>query len=340
MLFLITKDVGETTTGHLWMTIAWMYVGFYQLLEVTSKFIVHKIKYWNSLLHQFDFIALLTTIIYITLKLTVPNYFVVLIEDSEVQNRSVGHNIAVFIIHTIQVAKVILTANRIQAFRVLLQALVKTVSRSLISVSVLLLVAMFIFVIFALNIFRESESPNWSNFGNGLLTLFTFVTIDGFYDIQKGMDDMIGKTSRFFTIFFILIGHFLLFNIFIGVNILTIQESNRNYNEKVLAEREANLAYQKQIILIRQEEDMAKFIKEAHDHHYNNVKEIVDNIDRQNKKRIVLKNNLFTDIEWIESYLEMIEETDKTIEMVESYHTEIASKIADYHEHDTKRKIW
>lgn len=54
----------------------------------------------------------------ITLKLTVPNYFVVLIEDSEVQNRSVGHNVAVFIIHTIQIAKVILTANRIQAFRV------------------------------------------------------------------------------------------------------------------------------------------------------------------------------------------------------------------------------
>ena len=57
----------------------------------------------------------------------------------------------------------------------------------------------------------------------------------------------------------------------------------------------------------------SKFIKEAHDHHYNNVREIVDSIDRESKKQIVLKSNLFTDIEWIGSYLEIVEETDKTV---------------------------
>ena len=71
-------------------------------------------------------------------------------------------------------------------------------------------------------------------FKNLFFNYVLFKKVDGYYDIQKGMDDMIGKTSRLFTIFFILIGHFLLFNIFIGVNILTIQESNRNYNEKVI----------------------------------------------------------------------------------------------------------
>ena len=54
----------------------------------------------------------------ITLKLTKPKYFVVLIEDSEMQNRTVGHSVAVFIIHTIQIAKVFLTANKIQALQV------------------------------------------------------------------------------------------------------------------------------------------------------------------------------------------------------------------------------
>lgn len=41
-----------------------------------------------------------------------------LIEDSEMQNRTVGHSVAVFIIHTIQIAKVFLTANKIQALQV------------------------------------------------------------------------------------------------------------------------------------------------------------------------------------------------------------------------------
>ena len=42
----------------------------------------------------------------------------VLIEESEVQSRTFGHKMVVFIIHTIQIAKVFLAANKIQALQV------------------------------------------------------------------------------------------------------------------------------------------------------------------------------------------------------------------------------
>ena len=47
------------------------------------------------------------------------------------------------------------------------------------------------------------------------------------------MDESIGEHSRIFTLFFIIIGHFLIFNIFVGINIVNIQESNENYREEV-----------------------------------------------------------------------------------------------------------
>ena len=47
------------------------------------------------------------------------------------------------------------------------------------------------------------------------------------------MDERTSEASRIFTILFIIIGHFIIFNIFISVNIQNIQEANENFHEQV-----------------------------------------------------------------------------------------------------------
>lgn len=90
------------------------------------------------------------------------------------------------------------------------------------------------------------------------------------------MDSKTTMLSRLYTIPFIIIGHFLIFNIFIGVNIMNIHEANENFHEQVylrkpfdmvlfpvldlsfvkqvIAEKEATLARKKEAILLSQHE--------------------------------------------------------------------------------------
>ena len=57
--------------------------------------------------------------------------------------------------------------------------------------------------------------------------------VDGWFDAQMEMDSKTNHYSRIYTILFIVVGHFLIFNIFVGVNIMNIQEANENYHEQV-----------------------------------------------------------------------------------------------------------
>lgn len=47
------------------------------------------------------------------------------------------------------------------------------------------------------------------------------------------MDERTSEASRIFTILFIIVGHFIIFNIFISVNIENIQQANESFHEQV-----------------------------------------------------------------------------------------------------------
>ena len=67
-----------------------------------------------------------------------------------------------------------------------------------------------------------------------------------------------GSEPVIFIIVCMIVLHFLLFNIFVGLNIINIQEANSDYYEEIHAEKESILARKKEQILRRQFEDVRK----------------------------------------------------------------------------------
>ena len=106
-----------------------------------------------------------------------------------------------------------------------------------------------------------------------MVTLFMIVTCDGWYEVQEVLDQQFASNptmmyvSRIVIIFIIIIGHFIMFNIFVGkkrvspkpglliifsaINIMQVSEANQEYNEEIIAEREAILQRKKDKILQR-----------------------------------------------------------------------------------------
>ena len=56
----------------------------------------------------------------------------------------------------------------------------------------------------------------------------------------------------------IIVGHFIIFNLFIAINVAQVDEANTDYQEELVSEREALLQAKKGKILQRQYDDVKK----------------------------------------------------------------------------------
>ena len=83
---------------------------------------------------------------------------------------------------------------------------------------------MYVFANMGYYLFGYGSTPgsltykNWGTLGGAMYTLQVFVTVDGWLDLQKETEsENVALFSRFFTIIFIFVGHFIFTNLFIGV---------------------------------------------------------------------------------------------------------------------------
>ena len=63
----------------------------------------------------------------------------------------------------------------------------------------------------------------------------SYVTVDGWTDLQDELDDRNMEGSRIYTIIFIFLGHFIFTNVFIGVIIMNISEATESYKQELLS---------------------------------------------------------------------------------------------------------
>ncbi|XP_036417208.1 cation channel sperm-associated protein 3-like [Colossoma macropomum] len=110
---------------------------------------------------------------------------------------------------------------------------------------------MFIFAVAGVLYFGEQASgdlEHWGDLGSALLTIFGLVTLDGWVDLLKKVDSSGVTYSRLFLIIFILIGHFIFFNMFVGLVIMEVERMTKAREEESLQERKAAQKRKKQKI--------------------------------------------------------------------------------------------
>ncbi|KAL7880626.1 hypothetical protein SRHO_G00028800 [Serrasalmus rhombeus] len=126
-----------------------------------------------------------------------------------------------------------------------LQALVVVLAKAIkraVYVMCLVLFIMYIFAVAGVLYFGEQatgDTEHWGDLGSALLTVFGLITLDSWVDLLRKVDGLGVAYSRLFPIIFILIGHFIFFNMFVGLVIMEVERMTKAREEEALQEREA-----------------------------------------------------------------------------------------------------
>lgn len=128
-----------------------------------------------------------------------------------------------------------LVARLIRVLRVLrlvsalpqLRLIVATLVRSIPSMGHVILLMGVIFYIYGVtgyHLFHEQDADNWGTLGTALLTLFQVVTLEGWVDVMETAMEVLPWAWVYF-VSFVLIGTFVMLNLFIAVVINNLEAS-------------------------------------------------------------------------------------------------------------------
>ncbi len=109
-----------------------------------------------------------------------------------------------------------------------LRLIVSTLVRSIPSIfNILMLLSMLFFVysIVGYHLFRNVDPEHWSSFLTSLMTLFQIMTLEGWVDVMHPIALHLGPLSWLYFVSFIVIGTFIIINLFISVIIRKSEEA-------------------------------------------------------------------------------------------------------------------
>ncbi|KAL7824299.1 hypothetical protein SRHO_G00345900 [Serrasalmus rhombeus] len=143
-------------------------------------------------------------------------------------------------IRALRVLKIVSFSPTLQALVVMLA---KAMKRAL-YVMCLVFFIMFIFAVAGVLYFGEQATgvvEHWGDLAFALLTIFGLITLDSWVDLLRKVDSLGVAYSRLFPIIFILVGHFVFFNMFVGLVIMEAEPMMKAC-EEALQEQEQEAA--------------------------------------------------------------------------------------------------
>jgi cation channel sperm-associated protein 3 len=303
------------------------------LLEFMLKFYVNPIGYWKQWTNRLDFLIL------------VLSFAQVIFVKSGSSGGETGNNeesgttvSSMRILRTSTNVKIVKTLRAFRALRtlktltlvrgaqVIFVAIIRSQRKALKDVILILICFIFLMSLLTYSLFYDSQPPpradqiceTWGCFQATFVSLFMIVTCDGWFEIQEVLDVQFSKDypyyilARVLMMFIIIMGHFVIFNIFIAVNIMQVQEANQDYNEEIVAEREAILQRKKDKILQRQYDDVKK-LREEQEARGCSFHQMIENFKNTLKHEdYTLTEDIITDIEWMENFLFSLDMLDNT----------------------------
>lgn len=109
-----------------------------------------------------------------------------------------------------------------------LRAIVSTLVRSIPSIFnilILLSILFFIYAIIGYHLFRDADPQHWSSFLTSFTTLFQIITLEGWPDVMEPIIIKMGPLYWLYFTSFIVIGTFIIINLFISVIVRKSEEA-------------------------------------------------------------------------------------------------------------------
>jgi len=116
-----------------------------------------------------------------------------------------------------------------------LRAIVSTLVRSIPSIFnilILLSILFFIYAIIGYHLFRDADREHWSSFPTSLTTLFQVITLEGWPDIMEPVVSSLGPLYWLYFTSFIVIGTFIIINLFISVIVRKSEEAYKQVQQE------------------------------------------------------------------------------------------------------------
>ncbi|XP_069754527.1 cation channel sperm-associated protein 3-like isoform X14 [Narcine bancroftii] len=124
---------------------------------------------------------------------------------------------------------------------------------------------------------------------------------------------------------FILLGFFLFINLFIGVMIINIRETTREFNKGIQAERETTLMEKKQAILHRQQTHITQIMEKQKTSQFESFNEIIEKFKQTLRHDdFVMLDDLCSSLSFIDIYLSSLDEQDNTLYKLQQLYFEIS----------------
>jgi hypothetical protein len=182
----------------------------YYTMELALKIYSYPRSFWVSKYNQFDVFVLATSYV----QLAQDIFGATLLP--------LGNVTFLRVLRALRALRALRGISFIRSLQVLVAALRTTVSEVL-NLVLLLALLMYIFGIMGYYFFGSAEyaekghsTADWDSLSAGCMSLFVFVTADGWTDLQWKLDEDGYTGSKLFTVGFLLVGHFIFINIFIG----------------------------------------------------------------------------------------------------------------------------
>jgi voltage-gated sodium channel len=127
-----------------------------------------------------------------------------------------------------------------------LRAIVSTLVRSIPSIFnilILLSILFFIYAVVGYHLFRNIDPQHWSSFPASMMTLFQIITLEGWVNVMEPIISNLGPLYWLYFASFILVGTFIVINLFISV---IVRKSEEAYQQ---VQRESQIPLTQQEIM-------------------------------------------------------------------------------------------
>jgi len=176
----------------------------------------------------------------------------------------------------------------------------------------------------------DADPEQWGTLGKALMSLFTYVTADGWTDLQRRLTDLGFSGSSWYTIIFMFFAHFIFTNLFIGVIIQNIEEATRADRAEQLSTRMENLNQKKAFILQRQQEDIANLLERQQDFEFEDIQDMIKHLaGTLRHDDLVPFRHISGNLSWLDTFLTTLDHQEHTMYRLQQVHFEVANTFAE-----------
>lgn len=127
--------------------------------------------------------------------------------------------------------RVLRLVNAFPELRLIVETLVRSIP-SMLHITILMSLLFFIYGVLGYHLFAEHDPTHWRNLAYSLLTLFRIVTLEDWTDVMYTAMEL-SPAYAFFFVSFVVIGTFVVVNLFIAVVINNLDEAKYAYLQKL-----------------------------------------------------------------------------------------------------------